>query len=65
MSAPVEDDYISVREVARILLVTEWRVRELIRAGSFPNARRPGRSYLVPRSDVKSYIINKDKENRQ
>lgn len=51
-----EKDYLSSDEVARILRVTPWTVRELARVGKFPNAHRPGKAWMIPRSDVDNYI---------
>jgi len=59
-----ERDMLNTKQVADILMVTPGHVRELVKAGNFPNAHRPGRGYLIPRKDVHDYIIRKDRENK-
>lgn len=56
-----EQDFLKTSDVASILMVTEGTVRALIRGGEFPNAKRPGRGYLIPRSDVNAYILKEHK----
>ncbi|QDF18271.1 helix-turn-helix DNA binding domain protein [Gordonia phage Dakiti] len=59
-----QEDLLRTDQVAEILMVTPGHVRELIKAGKFPNAHRPGRGYLIPRQDVHDYIISREKENQ-
>lgn len=61
MQVAPEKDYLTTRRVAEILLLDETTVRALARQGKFPNAYRPGRSWLIPRADLEGYI----KENNQ
>lgn len=49
-------DLLDSRQVADILRIEPRTVSALIREGKFPNAARPGRGWLVPRSDVHEYI---------
>lgn len=52
---------LNVRQVSEILLVSERHVTALIREGKFPNAKRPGRGWLIPRKDVHNYIKENNK----
>lgn len=56
MNVAPEKDLLNTDQVAEILMVTPGTVRDLIRSGKFPGATRPGRGYLIPRSDVHDYI---------
>lgn len=56
MKVKKDTDLLTTEQVSEILLVTPGTVRHLLRDGKFPNATRPGRGWLVPRSDVHSYI---------
>ena len=58
MNIHKDRDMLNTDQVADMLLVTPNHVRELVRNGKFPNAHRPGRGYLIPRSDVEAYIIS-------
>ncbi|AER26591.1 MeR-like helix-turn-helix DNA binding domain protein [Gordonia phage Amore2] len=51
-----DQELLNTREVSEILMVTEATVRVKLREGVFPNASRPGKSWLIPRSDVHKYI---------
>ncbi|UTN91215.1 MerR-like helix-turn-helix DNA binding domain protein [Gordonia phage PokyPuppy] len=64
MNIAPESDMLNTDQVAVILMVTRSHVRELLKAGKFPNAHRPGRGYLIPRQDVNNYIISREKETR-
>nr|DAK84354.1 MAG TPA: helix-turn-helix domain protein [Caudoviricetes sp.] len=55
---------LNTKIVSEILLVTPAHVRELIKAGNFPNAVRPGKGYLIPRSDLNAYILRRESERR-
>jgi len=48
-----EFDHVNTADAARVLLITPWRVRQLIRNGTIP-ARRVGDegTYLIRRSDL-------------
>lgn len=63
MKISAEKEMLSTHQVADILLVTPGHVRQLIKAGRFPNAHRPGKSYLIPRADLNAYIKS-DYESR-
>lgn len=56
MNIAAEREMLNTKQVAEILLVTEWTVRDLVRKGKFPNAARPGKGWLIPRADVETYI---------
>lgn len=56
MKVSKESDMLNTQQVADVLLVTPGHVRELIKSGKFPNAHRPGKGYLIPRSDLQAYI---------
>ncbi|AUV60658.1 helix-turn-helix DNA binding protein [Gordonia phage Butterball] len=64
MNIAPENDNLTTDQVAAILLVTVNHVRELVKAGKFPNAHRPGKGYLIPRQDVHNYIISREKETQ-
>lgn len=49
-------DFITVVETAKILMLSEYRTRLLLREGKFPNAKKPGKSWMIPRQDVYDYI---------
>lgn len=53
MSTPVnpDEELITVAEIADKFHVSVWAVREWIKSGKL-NAIRPGKSYLVPRSEL-------------
>ncbi|ANA85826.1 helix-turn-helix DNA binding protein [Gordonia phage Woes] len=64
MNVAPERDMLDTKKVAAILNVTTGHVRELVKAGKFPNAHRPGKGYLIPLQDVRDYIVSRDKESR-
>lgn len=62
MNIAADKEMLTSTEVARILLVTPGHVRELCKSGAFPNAHRPGKWWLIPRSDLNDYIIRRETE---
>ena len=50
---------LSTKQVAEYLMVKEATVRLLLRQGKFPHAMRPGRSWLVPLTDLEAYVKEK------
>lgn len=42
----------TVSEAADILKRSKYTIREWIKAGKFPNARRVGRFWLIPHRDI-------------
>lgn len=46
-------EYMTVKEAAEMLRVTDWTIRRYLREGKvFKGAVRPGRNWLIPRSEV-------------
>ncbi|AKJ71847.1 DNA binding protein [Tsukamurella phage TIN4] len=61
MNVAPEQKMLNTKQVSDILLVEPGTVRELVRAGKFPNATRPGKGWLIPQSDVTNYIKETNK----
>lgn len=51
-------EFMTIAEVSKYLRLSENVVRIKRRQGVFPNAVRPGRSWLIPRDDVVVYLVN-------
>lgn len=56
MATEEKPEYLTVREAAKLLRVTEWTIRKHLREGVYPGAIRPGRNWLIPRADVHAYF---------
>lgn len=54
----------SVEVVCSLAGVTPGRVRQLLRAGRFPNAFKIGRRWLIPQDDVDAYLAYPDRRRR-
>lgn len=56
----------TTEKVARLLGVTVGRVRQLVRAGRFPDAVKvPGGSWLIPDSDIADYLTWPDRRRNR
>jgi excisionase family DNA binding protein len=50
-----DDKLYTTEEVAEIVKVTEWTVREWCKAGTLP-AFKPGRAWRIKHSDLKQFL---------
>jgi len=55
-----QEEYLTTTQVADILNLSEFTVRLLARNGKFKNAKRPGKSWLIPKLSVTTYIESGD-----
>lgn len=51
----MDDDYLTTKEAGEFLGVGDQRIRDLIREGRLPNAKKRGGIWFVPLSDLENF----------
>jgi len=57
------DDFLTTADVATRCRVSEYTARRWASNGTFPNASRVGRSYLIPAKDLEAVLASKRVRN--
>ena len=60
----MSNELLSVDEAATLAERTPRRIRDLANSGTFPNAKRFGVSWAIPRDELEAYIKNRKKAGR-
>lgn len=54
-----DQEWIALRDVARVLNVPKWKIYDMIRQGIFTKVDKSGLPYLIHRDDVKRVADNR------